>query len=114
MAVATSMALAVAPSIAHRSMLSVLSVLNGLRSRRKAALQLPLSNSQGVGQRLGGLVPGSAVCGVSGSSSFPIMSGQELPSSSRLVTWGKLGLAGSPLGGPACGFGCGCGSASGG
>ena len=101
MAVATSMALGVAPcvapSIAHRSTLSVLSVLNGLRLSGKAARQLPLSNSQGVGQRLGGLAPGSAVCGVRGSSSLPITSGQELPSSSRLVTWGKLGLAGSPL-----------------
>ena len=75
MAVATSMALGVAPcvapSIAHRSTLSVLSVLNGLRLRGKAVRQLPLSNSQGVGQRLGGLAPGSAVCGVRGSSSFP-------------------------------------------
>ena len=70
MAVATSMALVVAPcvapSIAHRSTLSVLSVLNGLRLRGKAVRQLPLSNSQGVGQRLGGLAPGSAVCGVRG------------------------------------------------
>jgi len=52
MAVATSMALGVAPcvapSIAHRSTLSVLSVLNGLRLRGKAVRQLPLSNSQGV------------------------------------------------------------------
>ena len=59
MAVATSMALGVAPcvapSIAHRSTLSVLSVLNGLRLRGKAARQLLLSSSQGVGQRLGGL-----------------------------------------------------------
>ena len=104
MAVATSIAMAVAASIAHGSTLLV----GGLRLRGEAASQQPASSSSSeeVGQRVGGLVPDSAVSGVSGStSSSPPITRGELPCSSRVVIRGKLGLVRRPLSGSSCGCG---------